>query len=137
MLGSTDMTDNYLWKPSAAVVEYSNIGRFMRRHRIGSYRDLIDRSTGEIEWFWQAAVEDLEIEFYRPFDSVLDSSGGIAWTTWFRGGTINLAHHCLDRHAQSPGAIKSPSSLRVRMEAFAGSRMASFMLKPAGWPTHW
>ena len=67
-----------------------------------TYRDLIARSTGDIEWFWQAAVEDLEIEFYRPFDAVLDSSGGIAWTTWFRGGTINLAHHCLDRHAQSP-----------------------------------
>ena len=30
----TDMTDNYVWKPSPAVVEYSNIGRFMRRHRI-------------------------------------------------------------------------------------------------------
>ena len=102
MPGSTNMTDNYLWKPSPAVVEYSNVGRFMRRHRIGTYRDLIARSTGEIEWFWQAAVEDLEIEFYRPFDAVLDSSGGIAWTTWFRGGTINLAHHCLDRHARSP-----------------------------------
>jgi acetyl-CoA synthetase len=95
------MTDNYVWKPSAAVVDYSNVGRLMRRHRIGSYRELIDRSTGEIEWFWRAVVEDLDIEFYRPFEAVLDSSGGIAWTTWFRGGTINLAHHCLDRHAQS------------------------------------
>jgi acetyl-CoA synthetase len=95
------MNDNYVWKPSPAVVEYSNVGRFMRRHRIPTYRELISRSTGDIEWFWQAAVDDLEIEFYRPFDAVLDSSGGIAWTTWFRGGTINLAHHCLDRHARS------------------------------------
>ena len=31
-----DMTDNYVWKPSPAVVEYSNVGRFMRRHRIAT-----------------------------------------------------------------------------------------------------
>ncbi len=96
------MPGGYLWKPSTAVVEYSNIGRFMCRHGIVSYRDLISRSTAEIEWFWRAAVEDLEIEFFRPFDNLLDSSRGIAWTTWFQGGTINLAHHCLDRHARSP-----------------------------------
>jgi acetyl-CoA synthetase len=95
------MNDRYVWKPSPAVVEYSNIARFMRRHRISTYRDLITRSTGEIDWFWRAAVEDLNIEFYRPFDDLLDASGGIAWTTWFRGGTMNLAHHCLDRHASS------------------------------------
>ena len=95
------MADTYIWKPSPAVVEYSNVGRFMRRHGIGTYRELIDRSTDDIEWFWRAAVEDLGIEFYRPFDAVLDGSRGIAWTTWFPGSTINLAHQCVDRHAQS------------------------------------
>ena len=95
------MADPYVWKPSQAVIEYSNIGRFMRRHGITTYRDLISRSTADVEWFWRAAVEDLEIEFLRPFTSVLDASRGIAWTTWFGGGRINLAHHCLDRHARS------------------------------------
>ncbi len=95
------MPDNYVWKPSPAVVEYSNVGRFMRRHGISSYRDLISKSTDQIEWFWQAAVDDLDIQFFRPYGAVLDSSRGIAWTTWFPGGTINLAHQCLDRHAQS------------------------------------
>ena len=92
---------HYIWKPSPEIVEYSNIGRFMRRHGITSYRELIDRSTSEIEWFWKAAVEDLDIQFFRPFDAVLDASRGIAWTQWFCGGTINLAHQCLDRHALS------------------------------------
>ncbi len=95
------MTDNYVWKPTAEIVDHSNIGRFMRRHRIAGYRELVAQSTSDIEWFWRAAVEDLEIEFFRPFERVLDSSRGIAWTTWFGGGTINLAHQCVDRHAQS------------------------------------
>ena len=95
------MAHHYIWKPSPEIVEYSNIGRFMRRHGITSYRELIDRSTSQIEWFWKAAVEDLDIQFFRPFDAVLDASRGIAWTQWFCGGTINLAHQCLDRHALS------------------------------------
>ncbi len=95
------MTDTYVWKPTGEIVEYSNIGRFMRRHGIAGYRELIAKSTSDIEWFWRAAVEDLHIEFFRPFENVLDSSRGIAWTTWFGGGTVNLAHQCVDRHAQS------------------------------------
>jgi len=95
------MSIPYVWKPSPAVVERSNIGRFMSRHGIAGYRDLVGRSTGDIEWFWNAVVEDREIEFFRPFDTILDASGGIAWSRWFVGGAVNLAHHCLDRHARS------------------------------------
>ena len=32
---------------------------------------------------------------------VLDTTRGLPWTRWFVGGTINLAHQCLDRHARS------------------------------------
>ena len=66
------MSTSYVWKPTEAVIDYSNIGRFMRRHRIAGYRDLIARSTTDIAWFWNAVVEDLGIEFYRPFDRLLD-----------------------------------------------------------------
>ncbi len=95
-------SSNYVWKPSPEIVENANITRFMRRHGIAGYRELISKSIDEIEWFWKAAIEDLQIEFFRPFDQVMDASGGIAWTRWFCGGTINLAHQCLDRHARSP-----------------------------------
>jgi acetyl-CoA synthetase len=95
------VTDKYIWKPSSEIVEYSNIGRFMRRNGLATYHELISKSISEIEWFWQAVIEDLQIEFFRPFDQVMDPSRGIAWTQWFCGGTINLAHQCLDRHAQS------------------------------------
>jgi acetyl-CoA synthetase len=95
------MSEKYLWTPSAAVIEYSNVGRFMRRHGISDHRRLVARSIDDICWFWNAVIEDLGIEFYRPFQTLLDTSSGIPWTRWFEGGTINLAHHCLDRHASS------------------------------------
>jgi acetyl-CoA synthetase len=95
------MPDNYLWRPSPAAVETSNIGGFMKRHGIGGYAELVRRSTADIEWFWTAVLDDLGIEFSRPFDALVDASRGIAWSRWFVGGAINLAHHCLDRHAKS------------------------------------
>ena len=95
------MAKNYAWNPTPEVIERANVGRFMRRHGIDDYRALIGRSTADIEWFWGAVVEDLEIAFSRPYDAILDASRGIPWSRWFVGGSINLAHHCLDRHARS------------------------------------
>jgi acetyl-CoA synthetase len=96
------MSENYLWKPDKTALEQSNVGRFMKRHRIADHRALVRRSIDDISWFWNAVLEDLGIEFQRPFDALWDASGGIPWTRWFLGGTFNLAHHCLDRHVSGP-----------------------------------
>jgi len=90
------------WEPSGDYLEKANIRRFMDKHGLRDYEELIARSTGDSEWFWGAVVEDLNIEFFTPFQRVLDSSRGIPWTQWYVGGQINIAHNCLDRHARSP-----------------------------------
>jgi acetyl-CoA synthetase len=95
------MSTAYVWNPTKLLLETSNIARFMRAHGISTHHDLVDRSTADIAWFWRAVVEDLGIEFFRPYDMLMDPSRGIPWTQWFVGGSINLADHCLDRHARS------------------------------------
>ena len=95
-----------VWSPTDEYVERANITRFMRAHGIGSYEELIARSTDDVEWFWQAVVDDLGIEFAKPYDTVLDTSDGIPWSKWFTGGRINLAHNCVDRWAErTPGKV--------------------------------
>ena len=76
----------------------SNVARFLRGRGLASYDELVRRSIDDIEWFWDSVVRDLPIDFFRPYERVLDDSGGIAWAKWFVGGTINLAWNCLDRH---------------------------------------
>ena len=71
-----------VWRPSEDYVEAANVTRLMRAHGIGSYEELVKRSQDDLEWFWDAVVEDLGIEFYEPYANVLDTSGGIPWTTW-------------------------------------------------------
>jgi acetyl-CoA synthetase len=75
--------------------------RFMKKHNIGSYEELIKRSTEDIEWFWDAVIKDLNIEWFENYTNVLDLSEGIEWSKWFVDGKINIVHNCLDRHAKT------------------------------------
>src|SRR2546422_3694853 len=99
--GEASFVSEIVWRPSGDYVERANVTRLMRTHGIGSYDELVNRSQDEVEWFWDAVVKDLGIEFYEPYRQVLDESRGKPWATWFGGGTINLAHNCLDRWARA------------------------------------
>jgi acetyl-CoA synthetase len=92
------------WHPSPEYVENANVTRFMRRHGIGSIDEFRRRSVEDMEWFWDAVVADMGVEFTTPYERVLDSSGGIAWSKWFVGGHVNLTHNCVDRHASGDRA---------------------------------
>ncbi|HET6770616.1 MAG TPA: AMP-binding protein [Actinomycetota bacterium] len=95
-----------VWRPTDEYMERANVTRLMRAHGIGSYEELVRRSKGEAEWFWDAVIQDLGIEFFKPYEQVMDTSKGIPWTTWFVGGTTNLAHNCVDKWAErTPDAV--------------------------------
>jgi acetyl-CoA synthetase len=95
------MHNEIIWKPYGDYKTKSNISRFMRKHKIKSYDELIRRSIDDTVWFWDAALKDLGVEWYEPYTKVLNDSGGFPWAKWFIGGKINIVHNCLDRHAQS------------------------------------
>ncbi len=76
----------------------------MTKHGIKTYEELVKRST-EIEWFWDAALKDLGIEWYEPYSQVLDASKGIEWAKWFIGGKINIVHNTIDKHPLDKRAL--------------------------------
>jgi acetyl-CoA synthetase len=98
------------WRPSADVVSRSRLKRFMDRHGIASFADLLRRSTEDLEWFWNAVLTDLNVEFYRPYDKILDTSKGIAWARWCVGGRMNIVHNCLDKRLGT--ALEHRAALR-------------------------
>src|SRR5918996_710687 len=91
-----------VWRPGPDDLERANVTRFMRAHGIETYEELVRRSQDDIEWFWSAVVDDLGIEFFTPWDRILDTSDGVPWSTWFVGATTNLAHNCVDKWAAPP-----------------------------------
>lgn len=91
-----------IWTPYGDYLTKSNISRFMQKHSIKTYDELIKRSTGDIEWFWDAALKDLGVEWFKPYTKVLDDSKGFPWAKWFVNGKINIVHNCIDRHIHNP-----------------------------------
>jgi len=92
---------SYIWKPTKSIIENSNIYRFMKKHRIKTYKQLVSRSQKDIVWFWDAVVKDLDIKWFKPYRKVLDTSKGIPWAKWFVNGKTNIAYNCIDKHATS------------------------------------
>ena len=67
-----------VWRPSAELIAQSRLKQFMDRHDIGTLAELQRRSTENIEWFWDAVMRELGIEFYQPYERIVDLSRGIA-----------------------------------------------------------
>ena len=87
------------WHPRSDAWASTNVGRFGSLHGCADLDALRARSIEDPSWFWDAVVDFLGIPFLTPYGSVLDDSGGIPWTTWFNGGSLNFASVCCDRWA--------------------------------------
>jgi acetyl-CoA synthetase len=96
-----------IWEPTPEVIERSRLGRFMDRHGIAAWEELLERSTSDPEWFWDAVVRDLDVRFRHPYDRVLDLSQGVQWARWFPGGELNIADSCLDKWLEGPSAERT------------------------------
>jgi acetyl-CoA synthetase len=94
------------WRPSAEYIEHSRLGAFMARHGLTGLDALQQRSIDDPEWFWNAVIDDLAIEFYEPYDRVLDLSRGPAWAQWCVGGRLNIVHNCLDKWLGTPVELR-------------------------------
>jgi acetyl-CoA synthetase len=90
----------FIWEPSPEVLERANIVRFMRRNGFDDYREFQQRSQDDPEWFWPAAIEDMDLDFREPWSEVVDLSRGPEWATWFVGGKLNIAWNCVHRWAE-------------------------------------
>ncbi len=91
-----------VWEPSEEYIQRSRLKRFMDRHHLASFEELMERSTTDIAWFWEAVFEDLGIEFYEPYSQVVDLSEGIQWPKWCVGAKLNIVHNCLDKWMDTP-----------------------------------
>jgi acetyl-CoA synthetase len=89
----------FIWEPTPELVEQANMTRLTRRFDADGYHELHRISVDEPERFWPAVVDDLGIEFSRPWDAVVDLSRGPEWATWFVGGRVNVARACVHRWA--------------------------------------
>ncbi len=92
------------WEPNDAYRARSRTLRFMQRHGIGTYDDLLTRAVDDPAWYWGAVADDLGLVWSQPYQQVLDLSAGVPWAEWFSGGGFNYVTSALDRHATGESA---------------------------------
>jgi acetyl-CoA synthetase len=93
------MCADIVWRPSEAQIAESNLMRFMRANGIATYEALLAKADAEPEWWWRTVTG--WIDFYQPYQQVLDLGRGVEFAHWCRGGTTNIVLNALDRHRGS------------------------------------
>jgi acetyl-CoA synthetase len=92
-----------VWKPQPEQIERANLTRFMRLHGIQDFESLMQRSTQNVEWFTDAVLKFLDIQFYEPYSKVVDLSNGIQFPNWCVDGKMNIVHNCVDKWSADHG----------------------------------
>ncbi len=110
----------FVWHPTPKLIAQSNLQRFIDKHQLGSYDELMRRSTTDIAWFWDTVLRDLDIQFYKPYSQIVDLNEGKPWPHWCVGGEMNIVHNLLDKYA----GTKIDNRLAIKSEIEDGATRA-------------
>jgi acetyl-CoA synthetase len=98
------IASEYTWQPSAEYIEHANVTRLARAHGLDDIGELRGRSVADINWFWDAVVQDLHLPFRTPYTRTVDLSAGAPFPEWFVGGVLNVTDACVSRWADDPAS---------------------------------
>ena len=110
----------FVWWPSSELIAKSNLQQFIEKNRLGSYDELMRRSTTDIAWFWDTVLLELDIQFYKPYSRIVDLTEGKPWAKWCADGEMNIVHNLLDKYADTPTDQKVAIKSEIEDPAAAG-----------------
>jgi acetyl-CoA synthetase len=96
--------NKWIWDPSPEFIQRTNIHRFMRRLGFSGREEFLRFSREQPEAFWEQLVKEINIDWFAPYEKIMDTSRGVEWAQWFTKGKLNIAWNCLDRHARGAAA---------------------------------
>ncbi len=91
------LQEKRIFYPPKEIVENSNVKKWMDKHGIKTYEELLERAK-DIEWFWGEVAKEV-VEWYEPPQKVLEWNEPFA--KWFVGAKYNIVHDALDKHMKT------------------------------------
>ncbi|MGV6872279.1 AMP-binding protein [Pseudochelatococcus sp. B33] len=92
----------YQWVPTPELIASTRQTEFLRRNGLRTFEDMAEWSERDPSAFWDAVIRYGDLQFYEPYHTVMDVSGGIEWARWCLGGKTNMVLNCIDRHRNTP-----------------------------------
>jgi acetyl-CoA synthetase len=71
------------WTPTPDIIERAQLTKFMRQVGVSTWDELYQYSIRNVEKFTEEVIKFLDIRFDPPYDTLLDTSGGIEFPKWF------------------------------------------------------
>ncbi|TSJ69484.1 AMP-binding protein [Allobacillus sp. SKP2-8] len=71
----------------------------MQRFNHENYDEFFQESIQDIGRFWGEVDLELNLQWFEPYQSVLNLENGNKYPKWFDGGKMNVAYNALDRFA--------------------------------------
>ncbi len=93
----------HLWIPDDETIDQAQSTALARHLGVETYEDVLALALAEPERFWDETTRWLDLGWQTPWTTVLDTSAGLPWATWFGGGRLNLAWSCVGQHAERRG----------------------------------
>ena len=87
--------------PTEKQIQESNIYKFMQKHNLSSFDELSHKAKNDLEWFWKSVDEDIGIVWDTPYEKILDTSKGIAWSKWFVNGKTNIYKSSVEKFVKT------------------------------------
>lgn len=91
------LKEKRIFNPSKDFVEQTNVKKWMKKHKIKNYDELLKKSQN-LEWFWGEIAKEF-VEWYKPYKKVLDWKPPIA--KWFVDADYNIVHDAIDKHVKT------------------------------------
>ncbi|MDI6703846.1 MAG: acetate--CoA ligase [bacterium] len=91
------LDEKRVFKPSEEFTEQTNVKKWMDKHGIKSYDELLEKAK-DLEWFWGTVANEV-VEWFEPYNKVLDWNP--PWVKWYIGAKYNIVHDALDKHVKT------------------------------------
>lgn len=91
------LQEKRIFYPPEDVVKKSNVKKWMDKHGIKTYEELLERAK-DVEWFWGEVAKEV-VEWYEPPKKILEWDEPYA--KWFVGAKYNIVHDAVDKHVKS------------------------------------
>ncbi len=94
------LQEGRVFNPPPELVENSNVKKWMDRHGIRSYEELLEKAR-DTEWFWSEMAKEVGIEWFEEPEKVLEWNP--PYVKWFVGAKYNIVHDALDKQVKIRG----------------------------------
>jgi acetyl-CoA synthetase len=97
--------DQHIFKPSADLVQKSNIFSVMQEKKFSSYVEFYDWSINDKAAFIEMSLSRMGVKFNQPYESVLEYSQGSLKADWLEGAKLNVVESCFSAGSDKTALI--------------------------------